>query len=314
MSNFTKYKIEVEDFISNLQKDEDDHTILNMFDDSILHDSFLESAQRCSAPGHESKPENVRYVQKQNPWSGITYFTDKVLYLAPEVDSVLKVAWLIEPGDLLPGLHNLIRSLEDSFDFILTYEKNLLGRDPTKYKFFPCDTAGIEKSSHKIHKKSKLVSTIYSEKKWLPGHKLRHIIVDKLLPKIGYDKVDLFGTGTSTPLELKSEGTNEYMFQIAIENMKRPNYSADKIYDCFVTGTVPIYWGAPNIGDFFDIRGILTFNNPQELAKILYSLSEEKYSSMLPYVKKNFELVKKYLSPDDFILEETMRYLREDYK
>ena len=69
---------------------------------------------------------------------------------------------------------------------------------------------------------------------------------------MGYDKIDFFGRATENPLELKSEGTNPYMFQIAIENAQRRFYFADKINDCFVTGTVPIYWGAPNIGDFFD--------------------------------------------------------------
>ena len=136
MSNFASHKIKVEDFINSLQKNEEGHTVLNMFDNSILHDSFLESAQRCSAPGHESKPEKVRFVQQQNPWPGITYFTDKALHLAPQVNSVLKVAWLIEPGDLLPGLHNTIATYHDAFDFILTYEKNLLDRPSDRYKFF----------------------------------------------------------------------------------------------------------------------------------------------------------------------------------
>ena len=64
MSNFARYEINVEDFIDSLQKDDEGHIVLNMFDNSILHDSFLQSAQRCSAPGHESKPEKVRFVQK----------------------------------------------------------------------------------------------------------------------------------------------------------------------------------------------------------------------------------------------------------
>lgn len=313
MSNFKSFNITVENFINSLQKDDKGHTVLNMFDNSILHNSFLESAQRCGAPGRESKPKNVRYLKEQNPWTGITVYTDKVFHLALQTNSTLKVAWVIEPGELLPGLHNTIMSLEDHFDIILTYEKNLLDRGP-KYKFFPCDTATIEVENHKIHKKTKLVSMVYSDKTWLTGHKLRHIIADGLLPKIKFDKIDLFGTGSPKPIELKSEGTNDYMFQLAIENMKRPNYFADKIYDCFITGTVPIYWGAPNIGDFFDVRGIITFSSPQELADILFSLSEEKYNSMLPYVEKNFELVKKYLSPDDRLLNDTVRFLREDFE
>ena len=301
----------LEFFFDNLKKDEEGHVVLNMFDNTILNDSFLASALKCSAPGYEIAPEKVRYVKKQNPWDGITYFTDKTLHLASQIKSTVKVGWLIEPGDLLPGLSNAAKMTQNHFDLILTYEQDLLDHNPNKFKFLPCDTSGIEKQSHKIHKKTKLVSMIYSDKQWLTGHKIRHMIANSLISKIKYDKIDLLGRATNKPLDLKSEGTNDYMFQIAIENLKRKNYFADKIYDCFVTGTVPIYWGAPNIADFFDIRGILVFNNPQELANILKSLSKEKYESMLPYVKNNFELVKKYLTPDDLLFEETKKYLRE---
>ena len=301
---------DIEKFISNLQRDSEGRVILNMFDNSILHDSFLESALRCSAPIYERKPKNVRFVNGQDPWNGITYFTDKVLHLAPQVNSAVKVAWLIEPYDLLPQMYEQITHLEKYYDFIFTYEKSLLERDPKKYKFLYCDTSGIELQSYKLHEKTKLVSMIYSEKTWLFGHRLRHIVAKSLLPKIGYDKVDLFGRATDKPLELKSSGMNDYMFHIAIENAKRPNYFADKIYDCFVVGAVPIYWGAPNIGDFFDEKGILQFNTPDELAKILQSLSEEKYHSMFEHVKNNFELVEKHLSPDDAIYESTIEHLR----
>ena len=304
----------LDSFFTNLKKDDEGHVVLNMFDNTILNDSFLASALKCSAPGYEIMPEKVRFVKDKNPWEGITYFTDKTLHMASQVESTFKIGWLIEPGDLIPGLHNVAKAVQDNFDFILTYEQNLLDYNPKKFKFLPCDTSGIEKQSHKIHQKTKLVSMIYSNKKWLTGHKIRHMIADSLISKIKYDKIDLLGRATNRPLELKSEGTNDYMFQIAIENLKRKNYFADKIYDCFVTGTVPIYWGAPNIGDFFDIRGILVFNNPRELTDILKTLSREKYDSMLPYVEKNFELVKKYLTPDDLLFEETKKYLREKYE
>mgnify|MGYP003635674568 FL=1 len=301
----------IEQFINNLQKDSNGHVVLNMLDYSILHDSFLESALRCSAPEHEHKPEIVRYVKDKDPWDGITIFTDKMLHAAEHVNSKIKVAWLIEPYDLIPKIYDQLEYVEEYFDFILTYEKFLLERNPEKYKFHPCDTSGIELQSHKLHKKTKLVSMIYSEKTWLFGHRLRHIIAKSLIPKIGYDKIDIFGRGTDHPIKLKSEGLNDYMFQVAIENAQRPNYFADKIYDCFVTGVVPIYWGAPNIGDFFDKRGIITFDTPNELTEILLNLSEEKYFSMFEYVKNNFETVKKYLRPDDLMYENTVKYLRE---
>ena len=302
---------DVEEFIKSIQRDDDGHVLLNMVDNSILHDSFLESALRCSAPLYEKKPDNVRYVKNQTKWNGITVFTDKMLAAVDQVDSPVKVAWLIEPYDLIPYMYDQIKTIEDKFDFVFTYEETLLKHNPDIYKFHPCDCSGIEFHSHKLHEKTKLVSMIYSEKTWLFGHRLRHIIAKTLIPQMGYDKIDFFGRATENPLELKSEGTNPYMFQIAIENAQRRFYFADKIYDCFVTGTVPIYWGAPNIGDFFDMRGILTFNHPNELKEILESLSPEKYESMLDGVKENFERVKKYIRPDDLLFENIVDRLRE---
>ena len=301
----------IEEFIKNIQKDDEGHVLMNMVDNSILHDSFLESALRCSAPLYEKKPDNVRYVKNQTKWDGITVFTDKMLAAVDQVDSPVKVAWLIEPYDLIPYMYNQIKTIEDKFDFVFTYEETLLKHNPDIYKFHPCDCSGIEFHSHKLHEKTKLVSMIYSEKTWLFGHRLRHIIAKTLIPQMGYDKIDFFGRATPNPLELKSEGTNPYMFQIAIENAQRRFYFADKIYDCFVTGTVPIYWGAPNIGDFFDMRGILTFNHPNELKEILENLSPEKYESMLDGVEENFERVKKYIRPDDLLFENIVDRLRE---
>ena len=301
----------IEEFINNIQRDDENHVLMNMVDNSILHDSFLESALRCSAPLYEKKPDNVRYVKNQTKWDGITIFTDKMLGAVEQVNSPVKVAWLIEPYDLIPYMYDQIKTIEDKFDFVFTYDETLLKHNPDIYKFHPCDCSGIEFHSHKLHEKTKLVSMIYSEKTWLFGHRLRHIIAKTLIPQMGYDKIDFFGRATENPLELKSEGTNPYMFQIAIENAQRRFYFADKIYDCFVTGTVPIYWGAPNIGDFFDMRGILTFNHPNELKEILENLSPEKYESMLDGVKENFERVKKYIRPDDLLFENIVDRLRE---
>ena len=46
----------IEEFINNIQRDEENHVLLNMIDHSIMHTSFLESALRCSAPLYEKKP------------------------------------------------------------------------------------------------------------------------------------------------------------------------------------------------------------------------------------------------------------------
>mgnify|MGYP006087097799 CR=1 FL=1 len=48
-----------------------------------------------------------------------------------------------------------------------------------------------------------------------------------------------------------------YSFHIAIENVRREGYFSEKLLDCFLTRTVPIYWGCPNIGEYFDVSGMI---------------------------------------------------------
>ena len=40
-------------------------------------------------------------------------------------------------------------------------------------------------------------------------------------------------------------------FSIATENAAVDNYFTEKLMDCFLTKTVPIYYGSSNIGEFF---------------------------------------------------------------
>jgi len=84
-------------------------------------------------------------------------------------------------------------------------------------------------------------------------------------------------------------------FHICIENSKQKNYFTEKIMDCFVTKTIPIYWGCPNIGDFFDINGIIVVNNFNEIIDSCNSLTNESYYKMLPGIENNFLFSKKYV-------------------
>ena len=55
----------------------------------------------------------------------------------------------------------------------------------------------------------------------------------------------------------------------------------------FLTGVIPIYYGCPNIGDYFDIDGIITFQTKDELEKIIKDITlngeqiyKDKYKSV----------------------------------
>ena len=96
-------------------------------------------------------------------------------------------------------------------------------------------------------------------------------------------------------------GLKDYMYSIVVENGKHDLYFTEKLIDCFRTGTIPIYWGCPSIGDYFDIDGIIMFDNINELNEILNHLNEEHYAKMLPHVKNNFKKAENYLLVEDWL-------------
>jgi hypothetical protein len=140
-----------------------------------------------------------------------------------------------------------------------------------------------------------MISIISSNKTQTNGHRLRHDIINQL-----NGKIDVYGR-TYNPIDYKLDGLKEYKFHIVVENTKRDYWFTEKLIDCFVTGTVPIYWGCPSIGDFFDTNGMIIFDNVEELVDIINNLSIDDYIKRLESIKNNFNKSKKYLLPDDII-------------
>ena len=76
-----------------------------------------------------------------------------------------------------------------------------------------------------------------------------------------------------------------------MENYQQDYYFTEKLLDCFLADCVPIYWGCCGVTEIFDERGMLRFQTQDELAEIINQLSFEKYHAMLPFVRKNKDLV-----------------------
>ena len=74
--------------------------------------------------------------------------------------------------------------------------------------------------------------------------------------------------------------------------------------DCIATGTIPIYWGCPNIGNYFNEKGILSFEKIEDLTEIFKIISEpDHYESLLPIVEENYNLVQQYNNYEDWMFE-----------
>lgn len=83
-------------------------------------------------------------------------------------------------------------------------------------------------------------------------------------------------------------------YYIVIENEQRDNWITEKLIDCLASKTIPIYWGASNIGDYFNTDGMIIFNNIEELKDILDNLDEKFYDDRVDIVEENYEKSKEY--------------------
>jgi len=71
----------------------------------------------------------------------------------------------------------------------------------------------------------------------------------------------------------------------------------EKLTDCFMAGTIPIYYGMENIGDIFDIDGIIILNDNFNIE----DLSKDLYESKIKAVRNNFKLANELLVAEDYI-------------
>jgi hypothetical protein len=224
--------------------------------------------------------------------------TDNSLY---DVDGIKgrKIGLMIEPISVNPNLYEWVVNNSYKVDRILTYDKTLLDVCENS-TFYPHGGCWILPQDQSVHQKSKLVSMIASIKQFTTGHRLRHSIINTL--NKNNINFDLYGRGIKD-INNKIDGLKDHMFSIVVENIKTDYYFTEKIIDCFRTGTIPIYWGCPSIGDFFDKNGIITFNTELELLEIIKNLKSEDYYNRIDSINKNYEIAKDFLLIENWIYD-----------
>ena len=129
-----------------------------------------------------------------------------------------------------------------------------------------------------------VISLIISKKLQAPGHVYRHklatFILSNNLP------IDIWGNGTAQlgakfpnkknikgPFKDK-EPYEAYSLSICIENHRHPHYFSEKISNCFICNTTPIYLGCTQIETYFPNQLIHLSGNLQEDCAFLTEISK----------------------------------------
>jgi len=236
-------------------------------------------------------------------YDGVTVVADEQLgnIEALECESRHKVAWLMEPRVVKPYGYNIIPAIESQFTEIYTHDPVLLKRG-NRYKRMRYGACWISEPNCRIYDKSKMLSMVASNKNYAPGHQMRHDVI-RYLRSVGKCP-ELYGSGYN-PFPHTDEGRlmpfKDYCYSIVIENSSVTDYFTDKIVDCFATGTVPIFWGCPNIQEIFNPLGVIVFSTIDQLVTILQSLSTEDYMSRMAAIEDNFMRFREYASPDKWM-------------
>jgi hypothetical protein len=254
------------------------------------------------------KPKNFEWTQEDSP---IKVFIDSAIphginYRKKPGEK--KIAWICESRAIFHSwsvprnvLDQLIPQLEENYDAIYFADREYCKKS-SKFHFSFAGSNLPWVKEHKVFSKSKLCSMFASSKKVTPGHALRHQIAENLKGKI-----DIFGGAANTqrvgsaesPWDSKFQYLNDYMFQIVVENDKYETYFTEKLTDCFATGTIPVYWGAPDIGKYFNTDGMIIINDQIDLNL----LTSDYYYSKIDAIKENFDIVQKMRGSDDILYD-----------
>jgi hypothetical protein len=142
--------------------------------------------------------------------------------------------------------HPNVRNEYQGLPWHIGLHKGVDGNDRAAFRS-TIDYDGLLEMS--VPEKSKPISVICSTSSRLPGHRARRAFVQRLRAKLG-DRVDVYGRG-ERPIPDKRDAIVPYRYHIALENSRVHDYWTEKLSDAYLGWAFPIYWGCPNIGEYF---------------------------------------------------------------
>ena len=170
-----------------------------------------------------------------------------------------------------------------------TYDLNISFSEEEGHKIKLANKNDIKKiKEKKIPKKKYICSMIVSSKAFLPGHKKRIKLLEKLVNHFK-TKIDFYGFGFN-PILNKKNAIDPYIFSIGIENSSLSNYWTEKISDIYLGYTCPIYYGCKNINHYFDEKTFYKINI-DNLDSTIFFL-ETILDNPFKYKPSNYDLYK----------------------
>ena len=213
----------------------------------------------------------------------LVYPSSKILYRPHWKMSCNVSVLLSEPRGGHTQFYRTLPFVWWRFFRVFAHEPRLLGKLPNG-RALPFGTTWVDTDLDHRGAKTLRVSLIASTLRKMPGHRLRHRLAD-WIKETGQD-VDLLGYAYR-PLEKKADGLVPYRFSLIIENSREPGYFTEKLLDALFCDAVPIYWGSPDIGKYFDTRGMIVCQSEAELRDAAASVTDADYERCMEFMPAN---------------------------
>ncbi len=255
-----------------------------------------ESIYKAQSPNNEAIWNNCKFtfnpLEKDYDWLVIVDDIPKIIPNRTESLSCSKNNTILvttEPSSIT----RYGRGFAKQFKYLITNQEesilphpNVLRSQSGNYWMYGKDFNDIVSLKEPV--KTKKISTICSSKQ--QGHtlhKLRFDFTKKMEEQI--PELERFGHGIKW-IDTKAEALDDYEFHVAVENHIAQDVWTEKLADAFLGYCVPIYYGCPNVYDYFPKESLITIdihNEEESIKKIkeLISIPGE-YERRLEAVKE----------------------------
>jgi len=220
----------------------------------------------------------------------INFYVDNNVYFLEDHSDPIGVCLLVEPRSIIPGTYTWVEEHYDRFKYVFTFDSKLLATIPNaKLLIYGQITAEFPDIP-----KDKNISMVCSDKGFCEGHVQRVKTAMDL-----QDKIDTYGKFNGGSFADDKDVYGGYRFNVCMENYSDGWYFTEKICNCFASKTIPIYWGCPHIGEFFDWEGIFYCQTADDVLKAVDRIlldPEGIYEAKREHIERNYVTVQKYRS------------------
>ena len=222
-----------------------------------------------------------------------------------------KILFLWEPPSVIP--ENYVLENHRDFSKVYTWHDGLV--DNQKYfKFYYPVIRPMITDIPNYHSKELCTLIACNKESHFPGElysERRNLI--QFYENTPHNDFTLYGKwwppslrNYAGPIDKKVDTLKHFRFCYAYENIRNvPGYITEKIFDCFQAGTVPIYWGAPNISSYIPKNCYISredFPNDTALHSYIKNMDEMTYQEYQENIRRYLESSQAQLySQDHFI-------------